>query len=190
MLGYPVESCRDVTISLWQLQVNRLGLNTRDHAATAVISLAHSAMTYWSCFAIYKHLRHLKNVKLLPRHGIYPCIFSVWKYLVGGINQRRNLKLKSVKISARFRGPQSKLGIPSVCVCVCVILYAVTCFGRTAVLQVTCHSVLTFVSFTDWLAVSGAGSGCWWAHHKCTLLLWLLLLDQCFASAYSALASL
>ena len=34
-----------------------------DHAAAAVISLAHSAVTYWSCFAIHKHLRHLENMK-------------------------------------------------------------------------------------------------------------------------------
>ena len=42
-----------------------------------VISLAHSAVTYWSCFAIHKHLRHLKNMKWLLRHGIYNCIYCV-----------------------------------------------------------------------------------------------------------------
>ena len=66
----------------------------RDHVATVVISLAHSAMTYWSCFAIHnKHLRHLKNMKLLLKHRIYTCI-PVWKYLVGTIYQRWDLKLR------------------------------------------------------------------------------------------------
>ena len=56
-----VESCRDVTTNLWLYGSKQtLGQNTPDHAATAVISLAHSAVTYWSCFAIHKHLRHLK----------------------------------------------------------------------------------------------------------------------------------
>ena len=73
---------------------------TRDHAAAAVISLAHSAVTYWSCFAIDKHLRHLKNIKLLLSTGYIP-VFTALKYLVGGIYQRRDLKLKSVKISVR-----------------------------------------------------------------------------------------
>ena len=40
------------------------------HVAAAVISLAHSAVTFRSCFAIHKHLRRLKNMKLLLRHGI------------------------------------------------------------------------------------------------------------------------
>ena len=79
-----------------------LGWNTPDHVATAVISLAHSPMTYWSCFAIHKLLRHLKNMKLLLRHGIQDIpVFTVWKYLVSGIYQRGDLKLKSVKISVQ-----------------------------------------------------------------------------------------
>ena len=41
---------------------SKLSQNTPDHVATAVISLAHCAVTHWSCFAIHKHLRHLKNV--------------------------------------------------------------------------------------------------------------------------------
>ena len=64
----------------------------------AVISLAHSAVTYWSCFAIDKHLRHLKNMKLLLSMGYIP-VFTVLKYLVNGIYQRWDLKLKLVKIS-------------------------------------------------------------------------------------------
>ena len=56
---------------------SKLSAKTRDHAVTAVISLAHSAVTYWSCFAIDKHLRHSKNMKLLLRHGIYTCIYCV-----------------------------------------------------------------------------------------------------------------
>ena len=38
-------------------------------------------------------------MKWLLRHGIP--IFTVWKYLVGGIYQRGDLKLKSVKISVQ-----------------------------------------------------------------------------------------
>ena len=58
-----VESCRDVTISLSLYgSQSTLGQNTPDHVATAVISLAQPAVTYWSCFAIHKHLRHLKNI--------------------------------------------------------------------------------------------------------------------------------
>ena len=45
---------------------------------------------------------HLKNMKLLSRHGIHIPVFTVWKYLVHGIYQRGDLKLKSV-----FRGPLS-----------------------------------------------------------------------------------
>ena len=72
------ESYRDVTISLWLYGSKQtLGQNTYDHAAAAVISLAHSAVTYWSCFAIHKHLRHLKNMNWLLRHGIYTCIYCV-----------------------------------------------------------------------------------------------------------------
>ena len=56
---------------------SKLSAKTHGHAATAVISLAHSAVTYWSCFAIHKHLRRLKNMKLLLRHGIYTCIYCV-----------------------------------------------------------------------------------------------------------------
>ena len=47
-------------------------------------------------------------MKWLLRHGIP--IFTVWKYLVGGIYQRGDLKLKSVKISVQ--GPFKP---PSVC---------------------------------------------------------------------------
>ena len=56
---------------------SKLSAKTHGHAATAVISLAHSAVTYWSCVAIHKHLRRLKNMKLLLRHGIYTCIYCV-----------------------------------------------------------------------------------------------------------------
>ena len=71
-----VKSCRDVTISLWLYGSKQtLGQSMCNHAATAIISLAHSAMTYWSCFAIHKHLRHLKNMKLLLRHGIYTGLY-------------------------------------------------------------------------------------------------------------------
>ena len=59
----------------------------------AVISLAHSAVTYWSCFAIDKHLRHLKNTKSLLSTGYIP-VFTVLKYLVGGIYQRLDLEAK------------------------------------------------------------------------------------------------
>ena len=55
---------------------SKLGKNMHDHTTTAVISLAHSAVTYWS-FAIHKLLRHLKNMKLLLRYGIYTCIYCV-----------------------------------------------------------------------------------------------------------------
>ena len=48
-----------------------------DHVATTVISLAHSAVTYWSCFEIHKLLRHLKNMKLLLRHRTNTCIYCV-----------------------------------------------------------------------------------------------------------------
>ena len=67
-----------------------LGQNTRGHAATAVISLAHSAVTYWSCFAIHKHLRHVKNMKLLLRHGIYTCIYCVKIFSRWNIPKRRS----------------------------------------------------------------------------------------------------
>ena len=59
-----VESCVTSRLVFNFTAPSKLGQNTRDYAATAVISLAHSAVTYWSCFAIHKHLRHLKNVKL------------------------------------------------------------------------------------------------------------------------------
>ena len=68
-------------------------------------------LPYWSCFAIHKHLRHLKNLKWLLSHGILSHlrfwmitespVFTVWKYLVGGIYQRGDLKLKSVKIGVQ-----------------------------------------------------------------------------------------
>ena len=86
-----VESYRDVTISLWLYSSkSTLGQNTPDHAATAVISLAHSAVTYWSCFAIHKHLRHLKNMKWLLRHGIYTCIYCVKIFSRWNIPKRRS----------------------------------------------------------------------------------------------------
>ena len=86
-----VESYRDVTISLWLYgSKSTLGQNTYDHAATAVTSLAHSAVTYWSCFAIHKYLRHLKNMKLLLRHGIYTCIYCVKIFSRWNIPKRRS----------------------------------------------------------------------------------------------------
>ena len=72
----------------------------RDHAAAAVISLAHSAVMYWSCFVIDKQLKRLKNMKLLLSMGYIP-VFTVLKYLVSGIYQRQDLKLKFVKISVQ-----------------------------------------------------------------------------------------
>ena len=47
-------------------------------------------MTYWSCFAIRKHLRHLKNMKLLLRHGIYTCIYCVKIFSRWNIPKRRS----------------------------------------------------------------------------------------------------
>ena len=85
-----VESC-DVTISLWLYGSKQtLGQNTYDHAAVAVISLAHSAVTYWFCFAIHKHLRHLKNMKWLLRDGIYTCIYCVKIFSRWNIPKRRS----------------------------------------------------------------------------------------------------
>ena len=74
----------------WRHDFGKLGQNTRDHAATAVISLAHSAVTYWSCFAIRKHLRDLKNMKWLLRHGIYTCIYCVKIFSRWNIPKRRS----------------------------------------------------------------------------------------------------
>ena len=78
---------------------SKLSAKTPDHAATAVISLAHSAVTYWSCFAIHKNLRHLKNMKLLLRHGIYTSIYCVKIFSWLNIPKRRSEK--SVKISVQ-----------------------------------------------------------------------------------------
>ena len=86
-----VESYRDVTISLWLYGSKwTLSQNMPDNVATAVISLAHSAVTYWSCFAIHKHLRHLKNMKLLLRHGIYTYIYCVKIFSRWNIPKRRS----------------------------------------------------------------------------------------------------
>ena len=63
--------------SPWQVTVLDTTQNTHGHTATAVIFLAHSAVTLWSSFAIHKLLRHLTNMKLLLRHGIYTCIYCV-----------------------------------------------------------------------------------------------------------------
>ena len=84
-----------------------LGWNTPDHVATAVISLAHSPMTYWSCFAIHKLLRHLKNTKLLLKHGIYTCIYCVKIFSWWNIPKRIYLKLKVAKISVQCFKPFS-----------------------------------------------------------------------------------
>ena len=70
---------------------SKLGQNTPDHTATAVISLAHSAVTYWSCFEIHinhKHLRHLTNMKLILRHVIYTCIYCVKIFSLLNISKR------------------------------------------------------------------------------------------------------
>ena len=67
---------------------SKLGQNTPDHTATAVISLAHCAVTYWSCFEIRKHLRHLKNMKLILRHVIYTCIYCVKIFSLLNISKR------------------------------------------------------------------------------------------------------
>ena len=86
-----VESYRGVRISLWLYDSKQtLGQNTYDHAAAAAISLAHSAVTYWSCFAIHKHLRHLKNMKWLLRHGIFTCIYCVKIFSRWNIQKRRS----------------------------------------------------------------------------------------------------
>ena len=45
-------------------------------------------------------LRYLKNLIWNWGMGHIP-VFTVWKYLVGGIYQRRDLRLKSVKISVQ-----------------------------------------------------------------------------------------
>ena len=53
-------------------------------------------------------------MKWLLRHGIYIPIFTVWKYLVGGIYQRGDLKLKSAPFSPVCRS-SAPLSPPSEC---------------------------------------------------------------------------
>ena len=54
---------------------SKLGKNMHDHTTTAVISLAHSAVTYWSSFAIHKLLR-------LEKYEIITEVWDIYLYLL------------------------------------------------------------------------------------------------------------
>ena len=75
----------------------------RNHTVTVVTALAHSAVTYWFGFAIDKHLRHLKNMKLLLKHRIYTCIYCV------KIFSRWNIPKMRSEAKINVQGPFKKI---------------------------------------------------------------------------------